>query len=280
MRITTAPYRFVRRWHRGSRTGHRRRFVPSDERTCHPATAAKPAIVSINVTGSSSANNEGGVSFATVTYGDPLLAKIEKALPTLSSYRENRHSQPKMSASASRATKFDDDKDVAESDDDQRRRSTDTLRRVEGALEQALESVEVPVLWHLHSSFSGMRTRTKILTTRKRPTRTDTRRMRKTTTSRTTSWMELSRTTTFNRCSTICKPPRASLEAQARSRATFSMDPSTMGWEQTPGAPGPSTLGGNDLSLYPDLDRSPADGPQIQSSLRDSQRTLRSAARK
>lgn len=78
-----------------------------------------------------------GISFATVTYGDPLVRDEREGSPdSLELNREQTFTAKDV------GTRFvRDDKDD-ESDDDQRRRSTDTLRHVEGALEQALESVE------------------------------------------------------------------------------------------------------------------------------------------
>lgn len=85
---------------------------------------------------------DGGVSFATVTYGDPLVREEREGSPdSLELQREQTFTAKDVALRlAQRAEEVDKEED--DSDDDQRRRSTDTLRHVEGALEQALESVE------------------------------------------------------------------------------------------------------------------------------------------
>ncbi|SPO25088.1 uncharacterized protein UTRI_02813_B [Ustilago trichophora] len=89
-----------------------------------------------------STSAEGGVSFATVTYGDPLVREEREGSPdSLELQREQTFTARDVGTRFVRDN-YDDNKDNEESDDDQRRRSTDTLRRAEGALEQALESVE------------------------------------------------------------------------------------------------------------------------------------------
>ncbi|SNX83528.1 uncharacterized protein MEPE_02235 [Melanopsichium pennsylvanicum] len=89
-----------------------------------------------------SAGGDGAVSFATVTYGDPLVREEREGSPdSLELQREQTFTAKDVGTRFTRDN-YDDNKDVEESDDDQRRRSTDTLRRAEGALEAALESVE------------------------------------------------------------------------------------------------------------------------------------------
>ncbi|KAJ9478751.1 hypothetical protein PHBOTO_002253 [Pseudozyma hubeiensis] len=94
-----------------------------------------------NQTGAST-NTDGGVSFASVTFGDPLIRDDREGSPdSLELQRE----QTFTARDVGKRLGLDDlelNKDVEESDDDQRRRSTDTLRRAEGALDLALESVE------------------------------------------------------------------------------------------------------------------------------------------
>ncbi|KAJ1020066.1 hypothetical protein NDA16_004346 [Ustilago loliicola] len=86
--------------------------------------------------------SEGGVSFATVTYGDPLVREDREGSPdSLELQREQTFTAKDVGTRFVRDN-FDERKDEEEFDDDQRRRSTDTLRRAEGALEAALESVE------------------------------------------------------------------------------------------------------------------------------------------
>ena len=89
-----------------------------------------------------SSGAEGGVSFATVTYGDPLIREEREGSPDSLELQREQTFTAKDVAARSVRDGYHDNRDNEESDDDQRRRSTDTLRRAAGALEQALESVE------------------------------------------------------------------------------------------------------------------------------------------
>ncbi len=77
-----------------------------------------------------------------MTYGDPLVREERAGSPdSLELQREQTFTAKDVGKQFARST-YDNGNNDYESEDDQRRRSTDTLRHVEGALEAALESVE------------------------------------------------------------------------------------------------------------------------------------------
>ncbi|CDR99820.1 hypothetical protein [Sporisorium scitamineum] len=87
-------------------------------------------------------NTDGGVSFDSVTYGDPLIRQEREGSPDSLELQREQTFTAKDVGKRLGLDDLDHNKDLEESDDDHRRRSTDTLRRAEIALEQALESVE------------------------------------------------------------------------------------------------------------------------------------------
>lgn len=106
-----------------------------------PQQSQGQRLPSSNQVGNAS-NTDGSVSFASVTYGDPLVREGREGSPdSLELQREQTFTAKDVGKRLARDGP-DNDKDVEESDDDQRRRSTDTLRHAEGALDLALESVE------------------------------------------------------------------------------------------------------------------------------------------
>ncbi|GAC98720.1 hypothetical protein PHSY_006314 [Pseudozyma hubeiensis SY62] len=89
-----------------------------------------------------STNTDGAVSFASVTFGDPLIREDREGSPDSLELQREQTFTAKDVGKRFGLDGLELNKDVEESDDDQRRRSTDTLRRAEGALDLALESVE------------------------------------------------------------------------------------------------------------------------------------------
>uniref|UniRef100_V5ESB7 Uncharacterized protein n=2 Tax=Kalmanozyma brasiliensis (strain GHG001) TaxID=1365824 RepID=V5ESB7_KALBG len=212
-----------------------------------------------NAAGSSS-NNDGGVSFATVTYGDPLLREEREGSPdSLELQREQTFTAKDVGKRFSR-DRQDDDKDLAESDDDQRRRSTDTLRRVEGALEQALESVEDTRALAFAQQFQRDVDSDEDSDDEEEADEDGYEEDEED--DNEPDYEQDGAEYNFQQVLDDMQASDPQLSGQGAFSSDFFDGPFDDGMGATPGALGPSALAGGDLSLYPNLDRSMAGSAQ------------------